>query len=58
MIRSENTLAHAFISLFSERIIHVLQLFTATSLVHPYQITLGPIRKFHMKNVDMCVHTH
>ena len=45
---SENTLAHAFIDLFSERIIHIPQLFTAVRLVHPCQITLGPIRKFHL----------
>ena len=45
MIRSENTLAHAFISLFSERTINVPQLFTAISLVHPYQITLRPIQQ-------------
>ena len=41
MIRSENTLEHAFISLFSERIIHIPHLFTAIGLVHPYQITLA-----------------
>ena len=48
MIRSENTFAHAFISLFLERILHIPQLFTAISLVHSYQITLGQIRNFHL----------
>ena len=32
---------------FQKQIIPIPQLFTAISLVHPYRITLGPIRKFH-----------
>ena len=41
MLRSENTLAHAFLSLFSEQIIHISQLFTVI-LIHLFQVTLGP----------------
>ena len=39
MLRSENTRAHAFFNLFSERIVHIPQLFTVISLVHPYHST-------------------
>ena len=47
MLRSETTLAHAFLSLFSERIIQI-PLFTVIRFVHPYQIILGPIHQ-HIK---------
>ena len=48
MLRSENALMHAFLSLFSERIIHIPQLFTVISFVHQCQNTPGPKRKFHL----------
>ena len=48
MLHSENAIAHAFLSLFSEQIMHIPQLFTVIILVHPYQITLCSFRKFHL----------
>ena len=48
MLHSENALVHVFLSIFSEGVIPIPQLSTVISLIHPYQITLGPIRKFHL----------
>ena len=41
MLRSQTTLAHAFLSLFLERIMHIPQLYDLS--IH---IKLGPMRKF------------